>query len=126
MDEIIGGVQRSGTVQPTSHPSYRFSPKDDLIFDKKNPLPGHANGMTFTAYDAQERMLLRQIYYSVGGGFVVTDTELQSMKNRGKSVDQGPKVPYPFASAKEMLQMAQRSGRTSDQMKRANEETVMK
>lgn len=70
-------------------------------------------------------MLLKRIYYSVGGGFVVTDTELEAMRQRGKTVDNGPKVPYPFATAKQMLEMAQRSGRTIAQMKRANEETVI-
>jgi L-serine dehydratase len=124
MDRIIAKVEQSGSVHPQGHPAYRFNPKDDLIFDKKTPLPGHANGMSFAAYDAQDRMLLRQIYYSVGGGFVVSDTELAEMKARGKSVDSGPRVPYPFSSAKEMLAMAQSSGRTIAQMKRANEETV--
>jgi L-serine dehydratase len=124
MDAIISAVDQSGLVHPQGHPAYRFNPKEDLIFDKKNPLPGHANGMSFSAYDAQDRMLLRQVYYSVGGGFVVSDTELAEMKSRGKTVDSGPRVPYPFSSAKEMLAMAQSSGRTIAQMKRANEETV--
>lgn len=125
MDGIIAQVEASGRISPPGHPTYHFQPKVDLIFDKRNPLPGHANGMTFSAYDAQDRMLLRQIYYSVGGGFVVTDTELEAMKSRGKTIDNGPSVPYPFRSAKEMLQMAQSSGRTIAQMKRANEETIV-
>ncbi|NTJ42420.1 L-serine ammonia-lyase [Agrobacterium larrymoorei] len=125
MDGIIAEVEAKGLVTPPGHSSYVFRPAEDLVFDKKNPLPGHANGMTFSAYDNQGRMLLKRIYYSVGGGFVVTDTELDSMRQRGKTVDNGPKVPYPFASAKEMLDMAERSGRTIAQMKRANEETVI-
>lgn len=125
MDGIIAEVEREGRVTPPGHPSYAFRPDENLIFDKKNPLPGHANGMTFSAYDNQGRMLLKRIYYSVGGGFVVTDTELEAARQRGKTVDNGPKVPYPFSTAKEMLDMASRSGRTIAQMKRANEETVM-
>src|SRR5690606_37460464 len=35
------------------------------------------------------------------------------------------KVPFPFASAKRMLEMAERSGMTIAQMKRANEEATM-
>ena len=125
MDRIVADVEATGRVSPPGHPSYVFRPADDLIFDKKNPLPGHANGMTFSAFDKQGRMLLKRIYYSVGGGFVVTDTELEAMRQRGKTVDNGPKVPYPFANAKQMLEMAERSGRTIAQMKRANEETVI-
>jgi L-serine dehydratase len=125
MDPIIEKVEKAGTVSPPGHPSYEFNPAEDLVFDKKNPLPGHANGMTFSAFDNQGRLLLKRIYYSVGGGFVVTDTELEAIKQRGKTIDNGPRVPYPFATAREMLEMAGRSGRTIAQMKRANEETVI-
>jgi L-serine dehydratase len=125
MDAIIARVEAEGRVSPAGHPAYGFRPDQDLVFDKKTPLPGHANGMTFSALDANGRVLLKQIYYSVGGGFIVTDTELEAIRQRGKNVDNGPRVPYPFASAREMLDMAQRSGRTIAQMKRANEETVV-
>ena len=37
----------------------------------------------------------------------------------------GPDVPYPFASAKAMLEMAKKSGLSIAAMKRANEETIM-
>lgn len=124
MDAIIEEVEKTGKVQPPGHPAYTFQPKDDLVFDKKTPLPGHANGMRFSALDRDGRVLLTTVYYSIGGGFVVTDTELAAMQAAKKS-NGGRKVPYPFSSAKEMLDMAASSGLTIAQMKRANEETVM-
>jgi L-serine dehydratase len=123
MDGIVADVERAAKVTPPGHPAYVFHPKEDLVLDKKHPLPSHANGMTFSAYDASGRLLLKQIYYSIGGGFVVTDTELEKMRNARKP-DQ-MKVPYPFATAKQMLEMANRSGLTIAQMKRANEEATM-
>ncbi|MFB2566438.1 L-serine ammonia-lyase [Rhizobium sp. IMFF44] len=126
MDAIIDEVERSGRIMPPGHPAYRFQPKTDLIFDKKVPLPGHANGMSFSALDKDERLLVKRIYYSVGGGFVVTDTELEQMKaDRKKPAPAGERVPFPFASAKQMLEMSERSGLSIAQMKRANEETHM-
>ncbi|SCB40437.1 L-serine ammonia-lyase [Rhizobium multihospitium] len=126
MDAIIDEVERSGRITPPGHPAYRFQPKTDLIFDKKVPLPGHANGMSFSAFDKDERLLVKRIYYSVGGGFVVTDTELEQMKaDRKKPAPAGERVPFPFASAKQMLEMSERSGLSIAQMKRANEETHM-
>jgi L-serine dehydratase, iron-sulfur-dependent, single chain form len=121
MDEIIAEVERSGIVRPPGHPPYAFQPKTDLIFDKKQPLPGHANGMTFSAFDADGRLLVKRVYYSIGGGFVVTDTELQVMRTE-KGKPSGPRVPYPFGTAQEMLAMASSSGLSIAQMKRANEE----
>jgi len=123
MDSIIDKVERSGRISPPGHPGYGFQPKSDLIFDKKQPLPGHANGMSFSAFDKDGRMLIKRIYYSVGGGFVVTDTELEQMRAKKKTSSESLKVPYPFASAKQMLDMAARSGLSIAQMKRANEET---
>jgi L-serine dehydratase len=124
MDEIISEVERSGRVAPPGHPAYEFQPRTDLIFDKKQPLPGHANGMSFSAFDRDGRLLLKRIYYSIGGGFVVTDTELEAMRTPRKSAGDA-RIPYPFASARQMLDMARGSGLTIAQMKRANEETRM-
>jgi L-serine dehydratase len=124
MDSLIDAVEKSGRVSPPGHPAYFFLPKDDLVYDRKTPLPGHANGMSFSALDRDGRLLVKQIYYSVGGGFVVTDTELEAMKTQ-KNKASGPKVPYPFSTAKQMLDMAARSGLTIAQMKRANEEVTM-
>lgn len=124
MDAIIADVERTGRVTPPGHPSYEFKPATDLIFDKKQPLPGHANGMSFSALDRDGRLLVKRIYYSIGGGFVVTDTELEAMRASKKTASDA-RVPYPFSSAKQMLQMSHGSGLTIAQMKRANELTKM-
>ncbi|SFZ83288.1 L-serine dehydratase [Devosia enhydra] len=119
MDAIIAEVEATGTVTPPGHPAYRFAPQRDLVYDKANALPGHPNGMRFSAFDADGGLLLRRVYYSVGGGFVVSEAELA----RGSVADPGPEIPYPFTSAAEMLEMAARSGLSIAQMKRANELT---
>ena len=125
MDAIIAEVERTGRIMPPGHPAYAFQPKTDLVYDKKQPLPGHANGMSFSAFDRDGRLLLKRVYYSIGGGFVVTDTELEAMRKAKKAASDGPRVPYPFSTAKQMLDMAARSGLTIAQMKRANEEIHM-
>ncbi|WP_163269828.1 L-serine ammonia-lyase [Chelativorans alearense] len=123
-DEVLGKIRRTRRLGPPGHPEYRFDPESDVIFDRKAPLPGHANGMAFNAFDADDRLLLRRIYYSVGGGFVVSEEELQALKAAKKpAVDRD--VPYPFANAREMLEMAAKSGLSIAEMKRANEETRM-
>lgn len=123
-DDIVAGVEKERKVRPPGHPAYDFDPKSDLVLDKKTPLPGHANGMQFHAYDGGGQLLLKRVYYSIGGGFVVSDEELQRMKARGPEKP-SRKVPYPFANAKEMLAMAARSGLSIADMKRANEEVFL-
>ncbi len=105
------------TLMPEGLAPLRFDPKSDLIFDYDTALPGHANGMTLMATDAQGDVTLRQVFYSIGGGFVMTEEELAA----GKDTDEGAPVPFPFKSAAEMLEMARASGKTIAQMKRANE-----
>lgn len=123
-DEIVDRIKAEKRISPPGHPTYRFDPAVDLVLDKKTPLTGHANGMTFYAYDAAGELLLKRIYYSIGGGFVVSDEELQRMKARGPQAS-GKPVPYPFRNAGEMLAMAAKSGRSVAAMKRANEEVHM-
>ena len=123
-DAIVDKIRAEKRISPPGHPSYRFDAASDLVLDRKTPLTGHANGMAFYAYDASGQLLLKRIYYSIGGGFVVSDEELQRMKSRGAPED-SVKVPYPFASAAEMLAMAASSGLSIAEMKRANEQTLM-
>ncbi|EHK55117.1 L-serine ammonia-lyase [Allomesorhizobium alhagi] len=123
-DGIVEAIKAERRISPPGHPSYRFDPSSDLVLDKKTPLPGHANGMAFHAYDADDHLLLKRIYYSIGGGFVVSEEELQRLKSRGAAADAKP-VPYPFRNAVEMLDMARRSGLSIAEMKRVNEEVHM-
>ena len=81
---------------------YRFDPAVDLVLDKKTPLPGHANGMQFSVFDDDDRLLLRVPYFSVGGGFVMSGDELAASRSASSTVS-GPSEPYPFASANAML-----------------------
>ncbi len=98
-------------------PPLAFDPDADVLFDYDTPLTGHANGMILMATDAQGDVILRQVFYSIGGGFVMTEEELAA----GKNTDEGDPVPFPFKSAREMLDMANASGKTIADMKRANE-----
>ena len=98
-------------------PNLRFDPAADLIFDYDTRLTGHANGMRLQATDAQGDIILSQVFYSIGGGFVLTEEELAS----GAATEEGAPVAYPFKSANEMMEMSAQSGKTIAQMKEANE-----
>jgi L-serine dehydratase len=56
-------------------------------------------------------------YFSVGGGFVMTEAQMLADRDGPP----GPGVPYPFATAAEMLEMGSSSGLSIAEMKRANE-----
>jgi L-serine dehydratase len=116
-EAALSEIHASHTLSPEGLPTLAFNPKDDMQFDFGPALAGHANGMILMATDNQGDVILQETYYSIGGGFVVTEAELES----GKDTDEGDPVPYPFKSAAEMLQMAERSGKSIADMKRSNE-----
>ena len=116
-DAALAQIKDTKTVTPDGLPALRFDPETDLKFDFGPNLPGHANGMILSATDPQGDVILQETYYSIGGGFVMTQAELDA----GKNTDDGAPVPYPFKSAAEMLEMAKTSGLTIAEMKRANE-----
>jgi len=120
MEQIVDQIKSAKTISPKGHPTYNFNPVTDLVLDKKTPLTGHANGMLFQALDKDGTVLLRRVYYSIGGGFVVDETELEAMRSNTKPSGTD-KVPYPFDNAKQMLAMAKKSGLSIAQMKRKNE-----
>ncbi|GAB4386621.1 L-serine ammonia-lyase [Albidovulum sp.] len=109
---------RTGLLTPPGLGPLAFRPESDLVFDYGPALPGHANGMILMATDAQGDVILKETYYSIGGGFVLTAEELANA-DRVASRESG--CPYPFQTAAEMLRMAAQSGKTIAEMKRANE-----
>ncbi len=97
-----------------------FDPHHHIFFDYGPPLPGHPNGMEFHAVDAEGVGYLSQIYYSIGGGFIVTAEELaRGAEDAGD--DQDSQVPFPFKNAAAMLRMAEESGNSIAEMMLANE-----
>jgi len=101
-----------------------FDPDRDLVFDFGPALPLHANALVLSAFDAAGNLHLRETYYSIGGGFVTTEAE---MDTGGAEAGPGPNegAPFPFADAAQMLAMAAHSGLSIAAMKRANEEAFM-
>lgn len=119
-DQRLADLQRDKVVRPDGLPALAFDPQSDIVFDYGPSLPGHSNGLVFEAFDAEGRSYLREIFYSIGGGFVVTEAEL---KNPAANTSEANTIvrPYPFDSAAAMLAMARDSGKSVAEMKRANE-----
>jgi L-serine dehydratase len=98
-----------------------FDEKADLVFHRKESLPFHANGMRFVAFDADGKELSSRTYYSVGGGFVVSD-EVAADGSRQKQIAPDTTVlPLPFHSGEELLAVTKRENLSIAQVMRRNE-----
>lgn len=116
IDELIDGLSASRKIRVEGLPPIFFDPAIDLVFDYDRTLPGHSNAMIFAALGPDKAPVTEQTYYSIGGGFVAEESELDGLDN-GPAQD----VPYPFSTGTEMLAMGKQTGLSIAEMKRANE-----
>lgn len=125
IETLLAGVAASKRIAPAGLHPFEFDPGRDLIFDYGPPLPGHSNGMRFLAHAVDGAVVLEETYYSIGGGFVRSATELEQVADDASPLTREARVPFPFASATEMLAMGAEGGLSVVKMKRANELTRM-
>ncbi len=108
---VVAGVRERRRIRLAGHHDIGFDPESDLVLHLEESLPRHPNGMRIAAYDAAGVELSRQTYYSIGGGFVVTDDELaQSRSERRHNRRVGAAPPYPFATGAELLGHSELTG----------------
>ena len=98
-----------------------FVEKTDLVFYRRETLPFHANGMRFTAFDAAGEMLLTRTYYSVGGGFVVSDEIAHDGSKQKVIAPDTTALAHPFHSGAELLALATAQGCSIAELMRRNE-----
>jgi len=99
VNERLAAIREHQKINLLGKHSIKFTEKVSLIMHKRQTLPFHSNGMTFSAYNAQGEELSRSTFYSVGGGFIVDETA--SGSDRIKQDD--TVLPYPFLSGVKLL-----------------------
>jgi L-serine dehydratase len=121
--ELLDNVKKSKTlkisIQGCDH-KILFDEKEDLKFHRRISLPEHPNGMALAAFDNDNKEIFREVYFSVGGGFILTETETKIKDNieQHKSL-----VPYPFKNAQELLKMCKDNSLSIPDLMRKNETT---
>ncbi len=103
----IEEVEATHTLNLNDKKIIPFDPKHDLIFDYETAPIQHPNTLIFSAFGSNDTCLLSQTWCSVGGGFIV---RADSDPHNPLDPHEGPKVPYPFSSAKELLECAKEAG----------------
>lgn len=92
----------------------------DLIFDFDCVLFGYVNGMMLMVIDVQGDVIYLQIYYLIGGGFVMIEVEFVVCGDDMCS-DDVLKVFYFFVLVVEMFEMVEKLGKSIVWMKCENE-----
>jgi len=97
-----------------------FYEEEHLIFHNDKQLPYHPNGMKFTAYDSAKKVLLSQVYYSVGGGFIIDHQTASKDAHLG---EENHALPYPFKTGEELLRICSVTNKTIHDVMMENEKT---
>ena len=101
-ESIVDAVVETGVIGIGSYQKIEFQPQRDILFLRKEALQFHPNGMRFDVLDDANEIVLQKSYFSVGGGFVVEDSD-QSIGTRDC------RVPYGFQSGAELVQHAKQN-----------------
>jgi L-serine dehydratase len=117
IESLVEEVRHSGAIGLLHRQQVKFEEAADLVFRTTETLPGHSNGMRFTAFSSDGSVVDTQIYYSVGGGFISREGEQPAQAN---AAGRSP-VPYPFSSADDLLRIGEENGMSIWEIALANE-----
>ena len=107
VDALLPALAATGSLTLPGGTAVPLDLAADVRFAPRTVLPYHVNALTITASDHRGRTVLQRTYYSVGGGFVMVQTNDDA-----------------FATAAQLLAACAESGLSIAELVRANEEAV--
>jgi L-serine dehydratase len=121
----LAAIRAAGRLNLLGLQPVAFDTRADLLFYRRLTLDGqplaHANGMRFLAFDSSGDELAARVYYSVGGGFVVSAEVAADGAARKRIAPDTTILRYPFHTGEQLLKLARREGLSIAQIMRANE-----
>jgi L-serine dehydratase len=118
---LLAAMRQSQTIWLLGQQAMSFAEPEDLIFHRRESLPFHANGMRFQAFDAGGAELSNRCYYSVGGGFVVSDEVAADGTAQKRIAPDATVLPLPFRSGADLLRLTTEHGCSIAEVMRRNE-----
>jgi L-serine dehydratase len=106
IDARLARIRAESAIRLLGRQTITFKEKGDLVFNKREKLPYHTNGMRFSAFDADGQLIATRDYYSVGGGFVVNQDEAAE----DRIVADTTPLRWPFRTGDELLGRCAESG----------------
>ena len=114
----IARMREERMVMLLGRHSVAFDEKRDLVFNRRQSLPFHPNGMRFTALDAAGATLSSRVYYSVGGGFVV---DADAAEGRDPLRRDDRPLTHPFSSGDDLMARCRSTGLSISDLALENE-----
>lgn len=91
----------------------------NFILEKKIFLKEHSNGMKFVAFDADDKIIAEETYFSIGGGTISRQDEM-AQEHKRKPLE----VPYQFSSFAELKDICENNNLSISDVVLANERAL--
>ena len=121
IEPAIAAIQADKRLALMGKHTIAWNSKEDLLFHRTQTLPFHANGMLLSAWDAEGKVLAERTYYSVGGGFVVSEEVAADGQRQKVIAPAATQLPIPFRTGDELLQRCREHGLSIAGVMRVNE-----
>jgi L-serine dehydratase len=117
VDPALQRIRQAKRIRLNGTHEIDFDEPLNLLFHTDQVLPGHSNGMRFTAHDAALNVLAREEYYSIGGGFIIQAgaTEISGAARAAP--------PFEFNSGADLLAIGKSRGLEIHELMMARERT---
>ena len=119
---ILQAIHASKSIRLNGSHAIGFDPQRDVVFCPGESLPFHPNAMRCIAYDQADQVLREATYYSVGGGFVVSDAVAADQSRQKTIAPDVTILPYTFNNADELLELTRQHRLSIAQLMRRNEQ----
>ena len=117
VEPALQRIRTEGRIRLLGRHEIAFDEPLNLLFHMDQVLPGHSNGMRFTAHDENLNVLAREEYYSIGGGFIV---QAGAEANVGAARRE---PPFEFNSGARLLEHGRTQGLEIHELVLARERT---
>ena len=117
VEPTLQRIRVDGRIRLLGSREIAFDEPLNLLFHTDQVLPGHSNGMRFTAHDAALQVLAREEYYSIGGGFVLRAGAESNVGGERAA------PPYEFNSGARLLEHGRTRGLEIHELMMARERT---
>jgi L-serine dehydratase len=118
IEATIARIRSASRLNLLARHEIAFDEPLDVLYHRQQVLPGHSNGMRFAAFDAGGEILLKEEFYSIGGGFVQRADEMGT-----NGAQPAASVPLPFANGEQLLKLAREHGLEIFELVLVNERT---
>lgn len=118
---ILQAIHEAKSLSLGGMHAIAFDAEHDVVFRPAESLPFHPNAMRCVATDHSGVVLREASYYSVGGGFIVSEAVLGDEARQKSLAPDVAILPYTFNSGDELVQLTHQYGISIAELMRRNE-----